>query len=459
MDFDSILNLYKKTYFNLPRGVRNYLGTLYGSIPLEIRFGKEYKIHKEILEEFENANDQFKYDYMFNKTYETLQFAYDNISHYTKKFNEHGFKPEDFKSLEDINKVPYLTKKMIQNNLDNLYTDKIDKPVAIYTGGSTFTPTKFYVSSRETRAKERAYTSYIFGQLGYKYRDKTLVLREKDTSDEKNNIYWDYEKVANQLRLSANHINSKNIKKMVEEVNLFRPKYIHGYPSAISLFINECKKIGVHNISGVSGIFFTSELIFPEQVKKTSLFFNCKVLSHFGHSEATAVGYRLNNEPYHFLNSYGLTRVINNELVTTSFDNFVMPFINYKTQDYVMEKITFINNSDIISSVEDIEGRLQEYVVTKDGTLRTVMSIGMGHFDTFQYVDAAQYHQKIPGKLTIWIESQFPEKVQVKEIINSMEEEVKHTIEFDVKFVEKIEKTSRGKWRTCIQELNIEKYK
>ena len=174
MDIDSIFHLYKKTYFNLPRSVQTFFGEIYGAVPLEVRFGKQYKTHKETIKRFEQSDNQFKQEYMFNK----------------KVFDLHDFKLKDFKSLSDIKKIPYLTKEIIQSEIDSLYTDKIDKPVVIHTGGSTFTPTKFYVPLNTSRAKEKAYTLYIFSKLGYKHRDKTLVLRDLDTSDETNGKYW-----------------------------------------------------------------------------------------------------------------------------------------------------------------------------------------------------------------------------------------------------------------------------
>ena len=55
----------------------------------------------------------------------------------------------------------------------------------------------------------------------------------------------------------------------------------------------------------------------------------------------------------------------------------------------------------MLINIQNIEGRLQDFIVIKDGTLRTALSIGMGHFENFQYIDAAQYYQDTPGKIDI----------------------------------------------------------
>lgn len=459
MDIDSIFHLYKKTYFNLPRSVQTFFGEIYGAVPLEVRFGKQYKTHKETIKRFEQSDNQFKQEYMFNKTYETLQFAYDNIPYYKKVFDLHDFKLKDFKSLSDIKKIPYLTKEIIQSEIDSLYTDKIDKPVVIHTGGSTFTPTKFYVPLNTSRAKEKAYTLSIFSKLGYKNRDKILVLRDLHTSDKSHNKYWDYEKVDNRLRLSADHINSIYIEKMLGEIKRFSPKYIYAYPSTVMFFIKACKDIGINKLKGIKGVFLSSEISYSYQIDQIKSFFNCEVLSHYGHSERSSVGFRIDHQPYSFLNSYGLTRIVENEIITTTFDNFVMPFINYKTKDFTTGNYNFIDETDVVNDVGNIEGRLQEFLVTKHGTLRSVMSVGMGHYDGYDYVESAQYYQDTPGYIIVNIESKHPDKVDVTKIIKELEEFVNYEISFAVKFVDKIKKTSRGKWKSCIQKLNIEKYK
>ena len=46
----------------------------------------------------------------------TLQHAYQNSPVYKKKFDEAGVHPDDFKSLEDLAKFPFTTKKDLRDN-------------------------------------------------------------------------------------------------------------------------------------------------------------------------------------------------------------------------------------------------------------------------------------------------------------------------------------------------------
>ena len=74
----------------LSNSLKLFLGTVYGTIPLSIRFGSNYTLHSKIIKEFEGSSDQFKLDYMYNKTLETLMFAEQNIPYYKNKFFEYG---------------------------------------------------------------------------------------------------------------------------------------------------------------------------------------------------------------------------------------------------------------------------------------------------------------------------------------------------------------------------------
>jgi phenylacetate-CoA ligase len=411
------------------------------------------------LEKFEAADDTYKLDFIFNKTVETLQFAQDNIPYYQKVFKEHGFSAEQFKHFDDLKRLPFLTKPIIQKEIDNLYTDKFDKPVAYFTGGSSSTPMKMYAPLGVSRAKEKAYSLYSFEQLGYKYRDRTVALRGKETADPQKGIYWDYEMVDNYLQPSGNYLEAPYIEKIVEEIKRFKPKYFYGYPSNLLAFMKACKLNGIEPVKGVQGIFLISESVFPHYIDELNDFFKCPVLSHYGHTERNSMGYKIDHKPYHFFGSYGLTRIVDDEIITLSFDNIVMPYINYKTQDYTEGEVEFYEGTDIVKSLADIRGRIQEYLVTKDESVISVLSIGAGHYNSYDHVDQAQFYQDTPGKAILFLQSEHPEKVKTELMKKQMEDQVKNVIDFEIKFKDKIEKSKRGKRILVVQKLDVESFR
>ncbi len=114
MNTEVILHKHRGVYYKLPQSLKTFLGSLYGRIPLSVRFGKAYNIHTKIIEDFENASDQYKLDFMYKKTLETLLFAEANIPYYKNVFNEYNVSAKQFKSLDDIKLFPTLTKADIK---------------------------------------------------------------------------------------------------------------------------------------------------------------------------------------------------------------------------------------------------------------------------------------------------------------------------------------------------------
>ncbi len=456
-NIDSILHQYKNSYYKLPSSVRTFIGELYGSIPLSVRFGKNYPKHREIIEKFYSSSKQFQLDYMYNKTYETLQFAYDNLPYYRELFDKYDFKIKEFKSFDDYKKVPYLTREDVLNNLSNMHTNKVEKEVLMETGGTSMNAMKFFIPKELSRAKEKAYFLHIFKQLeGYKYRAKTLAFRtiHVDSTEPK---LWMHEPVDNYLFFSTNLINNKNIHTILKQIKRFQPKFINAFPSALYLFIQTCKKNNINELSNIKGIILTSEGIPEHYFHEFQNFFKCNVVAQYGHTERICTAYSLNQEEYKFLNPYGLSESINNEIVGTSFDNFVMPFIRYRTKDFISGESDFFKDTNILKTAKRIDGRLQEYLVTQDNTLVSILQLSYDHITNYEYADAIQFYQDTPGYITLYIQSEEPEKIDYQKVI-SLAKKMSNQFEYKIKTIEKIERTSRGKFKHLIQKLDISKY-
>lgn len=453
MTFEESLHQYKNVYYHFPQSLKTFLGTIYSGIPLTLRFGKNFSLHSKILQRFEDSNEQFKLDYMYNKMLETLIFAEENIPYYKNIFHQYGVSSKDYKSLDDIKHFPPLSKSDIKAHLENIYTDTIEKPVAYYSGGSLSTPTKYFLPS-SSRAKEKVYNNYIFSKIGYRYRDKTILLKGREVSNPDKNIYWEYEPVDNYFLLSNNYMNSDVFPLMYQKALDFHPKFFFGYPSAVLSFIKQSQKYGCDKIN-IQGVILASETVYPDELQYIHDYFGVDVLTHYGHTERNAIGYRINQGPYSFLNSYGAVRIVNEEIVTTTFDNFVMPFINYKTGDHATGKIDYYKNCDIAKSVENIEGRTQDYLVTKDKRLISITTMCGGQYLPLESINTIQYIQNDVGKVTVLVEGD--KNIDINKVNQGMNKLVREGIDFETKIVDKIEKSSRGKRIICKQILDIEK--
>ena len=442
---------YKNAYYKFPQSLKTFLGSLYGNIPLELRFGKAYSYHKDILEKFESSDKQYQIDFIYNKTLETLLFAEENIPYYKSTFQKHNVSSKDFKSIGDLKKFPILNKQLIKENLKYIHTDIREKPIEYFSGGSLSTPTKYYLP-QTSRSKEKAYNNYIFSKIGYSYRDKTLLLKGREVSVPEKGLYWEYEPIDNYFLLSNNYMNSDKFPLMFEKAKAFKPKFIFGYPSAILSFIKQSKQHNYKKLD-IKAVILSSETIYPDELQTIRNFFGVDVLVHYGHTERNVVGYQINNDPYNFLNSYGVPRIVNNEIITTTFDNFVMPFINYQTGDHVSGEIKYYDNSDIAHTAGNIEGRTQDFLVSEDHRLISITTMCGGQHLPLDTIDNIQYKQDTAGKVTVLVEGRDVDPEKVK---HGMCQLVRDGIDFDVKLVDTIEKSSRGKRVMCKQSLDIE---
>ena len=453
MSIDSILHLYRDFYYKLPQSIKTVMGTAYGTIPLPIRFGKNYVEQKDRLEKYLSLNRVEQQTLTYTKTLETIKFAETYIPYYKKSFKKAGISSKDFKTLNDLKKFPLISKADIKANLDDFYIDTFEKPIKYYTGGSLSTPTKYYHPLYTSRAKERVYNNYFFSKVNYNYRDKTLLLKGREISKPKEGIYWEYEPVDNYFLLSNNYLNSNKFPLMFAKAKEFSPKFIFGYPSAVLSFIKQCKKYKYKPLT-IEAILLSSETVYLHEINLIRDFFGVDVLTHYGHTERVAIAYRVNEEPYQFMNSYGATRVVNNEIVATGFDNRVMPLINYKTGDRVSGKIEYIEGTDIAISCENIEGRTKDFLVTNDHRLVSITTMCGGQHLPLEQISNIQYIQTEPGRVKVLVETQ-DGTLNHQHLIRGMKALVRDGIEFEVDSVDKIQKSSRGKRVICRQYLEV----
>jgi len=135
-------DLVQKIYEKLPGVAQTALLNLYAYRVHKERYGKEFfDVYNELLRTQHYSADEIA-KYQNAELKKIIHHAYNTTRYYQKLFDEHGLKPEDIESRDDLHKVPVLTKALIRENFDGLISSdfKKDELVHGHTSGTTGAP-------------------------------------------------------------------------------------------------------------------------------------------------------------------------------------------------------------------------------------------------------------------------------------------------------------------------------
>jgi len=221
--------------------------------------------------------------WQYNKLILLLNHAYNNTNYYSQLFKKIGLKPNDIKSIQDLNKIPVLTKDIIRSN----YTDLLPSNLEILnykkaaTGGSTGDPLVFLLDK-----KSWSYTTanqiYNWEKVGYNYGDKFIALGSTSLYVNKNNSFKHFLYYKLKSKIGLNGINMSddvcsNYIKIILKENI---SFVYGYASAIFLL---AKYVLHNNITiQLKACFTTSEILTSKFRETISSAFNCIVMDCYG---------------------------------------------------------------------------------------------------------------------------------------------------------------------------------
>lgn len=409
--------------------------------------------------------------YQFKKLNNLLDHAYNNVPYYRRVFDERGLTPADIQSLSDLQKLPLLTKEDVRENLEDLKATNFSEGDFEYvkTGGSTGKPLEFCYESGVTRAKEWAYMKTQWDRVGYSFKDKCVVLRGEEVNPEENQ-FWDTTFFGRWLVLSSYHMDDDRLPKYISKIREFEPKYIQAYPSVISILAQYMNENDIEPFTSLKAVLCGSEKLYPDQRELVEDTLKCRVYSWYGHAERCVLAgeCELNQQRYHIFPQYGIMELIGKdgdpiqdeeargEIVGTSFNNYAMPLIRYRTSD-----IGRIDNSSCdcgrpYKIIESVEGRVQEMFVDETGRPIPLTGSYSSVGKSSENINNAQFHQDNEGEVTLRIvpSEGFTEK-DTEKVLSKLDNRY-DKIDFRIQIVDSIERTESGKKRFLIQDLPVD---
>ena len=370
-----------------------------------------------------------------------------------------------------MEKFPIVEKETIKDNINKFRANNISEKYTYHvtTGGTSGNTLEFYLDN-STFGKEWAFGMTGWRRVGFIPGDKVVSFRGVEFKNTDKHIYWQDNPIYNMLEMSPFHMSKENLSKYVKKIKKFNPKYLHGYPSAISVLARYVEK-EVEKFPQIKAVLAISENIYAGQREFIEKAFNTRLFSFYGMSEKVIMAPECEYDTrYHAFPEYGITEIVDKygnpvgkgqrgELVGTGFLNYCMPFIRYRTGDYAVlsEQSCKCKRDHLI--LENLVGRWsQERIVDQKGALISIAALNL-HSDAFSKVHRYQFHQKKFGELILKVipKDNFSDKDKEK-IFTAFQKKVSNNLQLFVEEVDKIDLTQRGKSKLLIQDLEINKW-
>ena len=465
----SLIYTVKQNYDKLPAGLLKIAGVLYYRLPLEKRYGSDFKKTTELLKSTEYLS-KYEIDTLVNERFlYIVKYAADHVPYYREKYAEYGVDMDSIHDVRDIVKLPTIDKEELRTHRDQFISDEYKPEDLMYitTSGSTGNPVGFY-QKKSMVMTEWAYVMHIWSRAGCKPDSSRLVLRGKKIKKGGKNPHIFYDPLRRELSCDVFNMTEENLESYCVAIEKYKPEFIHGYMSAVVMLAKyiESRNGGLkHQFKGILAV---SENILQEQREYVEKVFGTRVFSFYGHSERLVIaGECEKSSLYHIEPLYGYCELLDRngmstnegEITGTGFLNDAMPLIRYRTGD-----IASWNEDEGCPCgrnhlrLNGVQGRWhQDMLVTTEGAYVSLTALNI-HSDEFDYIVRYKLVQEQPGFVTMNIMPKKGYSTENSERIKRLlEEKVSGKIRFDIQLVDDLPIGTNGKYRIVEQHLPIEK--
>ncbi len=407
--------------------------------------------------------------FQVKKVKELLKYSFEYSPFLRKRFSDSGFNYETFKSLDDLIKIPVLTRDDLQNNLKEIVSTEFDlsKCSKGSSSGSTGHPVLYYHDKIGTSANKAA---VLFGKyLGdYRLGDPWINVWGNPTA-----VNVDWEKPGSKLKkffINESRFPAYKLSNIKQFENLYhlvlnkKPEYIYGYTNAIYLFSKYLDDKNI-KLDFIKGVFTTAENLQPFQKNKIEEQLG-KVYDQYGSSEINGIAAQTKYDEYysnldpHVIVEYGEAVDIENnvrKLIITDLQNRVLPFVRYENGDLAVP----YNNNDLsnlslkYSKFKNIDGRVSDIIKLPNGGSLVVPSFFgsrmLKNIDGIKQYQIIKFNDRISVNLVTDSELSVDSKRIIKE---TLDEYIPKEVNTELVFNKEIVYTQSGKFKLFIDRSN-----
>ena len=369
------------------------------------------------LKQTEYLPDDVMRDLQTEKLRRILQHSATHVPYYRRMFQEAGFDPSTLADLKDLEKVPFLSKPALRQNLYfDLFADTHNKRKMhkISTSGSTGEPSTVYADQFQlevrfaTTLRALEWTGWKFGDRQARLWHQTLGMNPSQVFRERIDAWF-----MRRIFIPAFELSADNLRRFVARIRQHKPVLVDGYAESLNFLATYVRE---GNSAGFSPLaVMSSAQALPDNVRDSiEAGFKTRVFDKYGSREFSGIAYQCASSRDHHVmaESYIVEVLVEGrpaepgevgEIVVTDLNNFSTPMIRYRIGDLA----TAVDNSvpcacgRHMPRIGKIEGRTQAIVHCANGTWMPGSFFAHFFKDYEHLVRFFQIHQTEPGRFVL----------------------------------------------------------
>lgn len=395
-----------------------------------------------------------------------LNHSYVNTVFYNNLFDNIGFNPQDFQTLDDIKLIPVLTKSIIKNNIQDLISKNNSTKHLIRntSGGSTGVPLTFF---QDKKLFEQMEANSLLGYEMAGWSGSELIFsfwgNPREFQKKKSFTAKLKEKISGSIIFNSYSYNEEIISKWVDAIRRERRVFLYGYTTVLADIARFIERNGIR-ITSVQGVLTTAEKLYSWQRELMERSFGAKVFDQYGSREVPGIACECDHGNMHQLSHSAYLEFEDDPTVTngskkiiaTCLTNFAMPFIRYEIGDFARPKEGACPCGRGFPMMEMDIGRTTDCLVTPEG------NVVYGTFFVRQMygqdrVLSFQYHQTSPDVVNLYVvratDFTADDASRLEMIEKNIHEHASVSMQLHIHYVDSIPRTQGGKHRFVISDV------
>jgi phenylacetate-CoA ligase len=307
-----------------------------------------------------------------------VEHAFLTIPYYQRKYAAAGIRLEDIQSPADYARLPILTREEINDHREELRSTAYRKRLISHaTGGSSGTPTRFYISI-ESYDWRTACTQRAYGWSGYQQGERTLHLWGAPIGRPPRLQAWKsslYAAVRRDLFFNTFSQSAALWERVYSAALRFRPRFVIAYVSSLEQFARYLLERNL-KLSGVRAAISAAEAVCAHHKDLCRQALGAPLFNVYGSREFRCIASECEQQQGLHINSENILvetalppQEGPSEILITDLHNYGMPFLRYAIGDVGQLESAPCPCGRGLPRLRSVEGRVLDMLRTADGRL------------------------------------------------------------------------------------------